>query len=128
MGPSYEAPMRKKARGITYDRVRQLGLALPGAEESTSYGTPALKVKGKLFVRLREEGDIVVLKMPFELREGLLADDPETYFLTDHYVEYPYVLVRLAKVAEPALRELLAVAHASALGKSGRGKPPFPRA
>jgi hypothetical protein len=107
--------MAKTRQGISYDRVRQLGLALPDTEEGTSYGTPALKVKGKLFVRLREEGDVVVLKMPFELREGLLADDPATYFITDHYREYPYVLVRLARVTEPALRELLQIAHRSAL-------------
>jgi hypothetical protein len=111
--------MAKKQQGISYDRVRQMGLALPKAEEGISYGTPALKVKGKLFVRLREEGDVIVLKMPFELREGLLADDPETYFITDHYREYPCVLVRLAKVAEPALRELLQIAHRSALAEKG---------
>jgi len=50
----------KKTR-VTYDIVRRLGLALPGAEESTSYGTPALKVKGKLFVRLHQDLDKIVL-------------------------------------------------------------------
>lgn len=109
--------MAKERKGISYDRVRQMGLALPNAEEGTSYGTPALKVKGKLFVRLREEGDVIVLKMPFELRDGLLADDPDTYFITDHYREYPCVLVRLGKVTEPALRELLQIAHRSALAE-----------
>ncbi|HTV60364.1 MAG TPA: MmcQ/YjbR family DNA-binding protein [Verrucomicrobiae bacterium] len=120
--------MKKKGQGISYDRVRRLGLALPHVEEGTSYGTPALKVKGKLFVRLREEGDVIVLRMPFDLREGLLADDPGTYFITDHYLEYPWILVRLAKVTEPALRELLALAHASAIGAAARRKPPFSRA
>lgn len=109
--------MAKERKGISYDRVRQMGLALPNAEEGTSYGTPALKVKGKLFVRLREEGDVIVLKMPFELRDGLLADDPDTYFITDHYREYPCVLVRLGKVTEPALRELLQIAHRRALAE-----------
>lgn len=106
--------MAKKQQGITYDRVRRMGLALPNVEEGTSYGTPALKVKGKLFVRLREEGDTIVVRMPFDHRDGLLAEDPETYYITDHYREYPWILVRLAKVTEAALRELLLIAHRTA--------------
>jgi hypothetical protein len=58
-----------KKPSVTYDTVRRLGLALPGAEESTSYGTPALKVKGKLFVRLHQDLDKIVLPVPFERRE-----------------------------------------------------------
>lgn len=105
----------KRERGISYDRVRRVALTLPHVEEGTSYGTPALKVKGKLMVRLREEGDVIVVRMPFDLREGLLADDPATYFLTDHYVSYPWILVRLTHVTEEALGELLAIAHRAAL-------------
>jgi hypothetical protein len=33
---------------INFDSVRKIGLALPGVEESTAYGSPALKVRGKL--------------------------------------------------------------------------------
>jgi hypothetical protein len=105
-----------KPSRITYDTVRRLALALPGVEESTSYGTPALKVNGKLFVRWRNEvdPDTIVLKMTFEQREGLMADDPEAYFITDHYLNYPWVLVRLSKVTHDALRELLHIGHQNA--------------
>ena len=72
-------------RGSTYEDVRQAALAMAGVEDSTSYGTPALKVKNKLMVRLREEGDVIVLKMPFDRRAELIEGDPETYFITDHY-------------------------------------------
>lgn len=77
-----------------------MALTLPNVEESTSYGTPALKVRGKLFVRWRneEDPDTIVLKMPFEQREELMAEDAETYFITDHYRNYPWILVRLSKV------------------------------
>lgn len=104
----------KKPPKITYDTVRRMGLALPNVEEGSSYGTPALKVKGKLFVRLKEDGETIVLKMPFDQREELMAGDPETYYITDHYREYPWVLVRLSQVRSDALRELLQIAHRAA--------------
>ncbi len=81
----------KKNASITFDTVRRIGLVLPGVTESTSYGTPALKVKGKLMVRMWEDGETMVLKTTFEEREELMAADPETYFITDHYLNYEYV-------------------------------------
>jgi hypothetical protein len=102
---------------MTYDDVRKIALKLPGVEEGTSYGTPALKLKKKLLVRLREEGDVIVLTMPFDQREALMAEDPETYFITDHYLNYEYILVRLTKVPEDALRDLLKGAYRAASSK-----------
>jgi hypothetical protein len=100
---------------VTYDAIRQLALTLPDVVESTSYGTPALKVKKQLFVRLHQDMDKVVLKMPFDRREELMAEDPETYFVTDHYRDYPWVLVSLAKVRHDALRDLLNTAYRAAV-------------
>lgn len=104
----------KRAPAVTYETVRRLGLALPHAEEGTSYGTPALKVHGKLFARLREDPDSLVIKMPFDQRGALMAEDPETYYITDHYRNYEYMLVRLSKVTETALRELLGISYREA--------------
>ena len=95
--------------------------AMPKVEEGTSYGTPALKVKGKLMVRLREEGDVIVLKMPFDLRAELMEGDPDTYFLTDHYEPYEWVLVRLTRLLPEALPDLLRTAYRAAAG--GAKKP-----
>jgi hypothetical protein len=112
--------MKRPAR-VTYETVRQMALAFPNVEEGTSYGTPALKVNGNLFVRLREDPDSLVIKMPFDQREGLMAEDPETYYITDHYRDYPYMLVRLSKVNAEALRELLLIAHREASREKRRG-------
>lgn len=101
-------PMPKQR--VTYDTVRRLGLTLPDVKESTSYGTPALKVKGKLFVRLHQDLDKIVVAVPFDHREEMIAADPDTYFITDHYKEYPWVLVSLAHVQPEALRDLLNMA------------------
>jgi hypothetical protein len=70
-----------------------------------------------LFVRLREEGDVIVLPMPFEQRDALMAEDPEKYFITDHYRDYEYVLVRLAEVSEEEMRDLLKGAYRSVMAK-----------
>jgi hypothetical protein len=103
-----------KKRLVTYDTVRRVGLTLPNVKESTSYGTPALKVGGNLFVRLHQDRDKIVLKMPFDRREELMAGDPETYFITDHYRDYPWILVSLSKVHTDALPDLLKIAHRAA--------------
>jgi hypothetical protein len=115
-------PVGKRPARITYETVRQIVLAFPNVEEGTSYRTPALKVKGKLFVRLREDPDSLVIKMPFDQREELMAADPETYYITDHYREYPWMLVRLSKVRADALPELLKIAYRAAL-PSERASP-----
>jgi hypothetical protein len=93
-----------------------MALALPNVEEGTSYGTPALRVKGKLFVRLREDPDSLAIKMPFDQRKELMRSDPQTYYITDHYRDYQWMLVRLSKVKADALMELLRIAHRTALG------------
>ena len=105
---------------VTYDTVRRLGMKLPGVEESTSYGTPSLKVKGKLFVRLHQDLDKIVLPMPFDRRAEMMEADPETFFITDHYAEYPYLLVSLARVRAEALPDLLNLAYRTATTSSKR--------
>jgi hypothetical protein len=104
---------RRRARA-DYETVRRIGLALPHVEEGTSYGTPALKVKGKLFARLREDPDSLAIRMPFDQRDELMAHDPQTYYITDHYRDYEWMLVRLSKVHPDALGELLRTAHKAA--------------
>ncbi|HVQ31887.1 MAG TPA: MmcQ/YjbR family DNA-binding protein [Vicinamibacteria bacterium] len=98
--------MSRKKPGL-YDTLWRLALALPEVEEGTSYGTPAFKVKGKLIARLKEDGESLVILIDFEEREHLLKADPATFYITDHYRNYPSVLVRLPKVRATALRDLL---------------------
>ncbi len=97
----------KTARGLSFETVRELALALPGMEEGTAYGTPAFRVRGKFLGRLREDGEALVVKVDFETRDLLLEAEPDTYFTTDHYKGYPSVLVHLSRVRKEALRSLL---------------------
>ncbi|HTA65861.1 MAG TPA: MmcQ/YjbR family DNA-binding protein [Xanthomonadaceae bacterium] len=88
--------MRKtKDIGLDWDELKREALALPDVEESTSYGTPALKVRGKLMVRLKEDRETIVLRTNWEDRERLMVLHPEAFYITDHYRGYPWVLLRL---------------------------------
>jgi len=93
------------ARRITLDQVRRIALSLPEAEEGTSYGTPAFKVRGKLFVRLRPEGELLVVKVDRDERAALITSAPDIYSVTDHYRNYPWILVSLANVSIAELEE-----------------------
>jgi hypothetical protein len=93
---------------MTWDEVRQIALALPGVEESTSYGTPSFKVAGKFLTRLRAEDDsLVLVDIPFDEREMLMAAEPETFHITPHYQDYPSVLARLERVHPGSLANFL---------------------
>ncbi|HKO03601.1 MAG TPA: MmcQ/YjbR family DNA-binding protein [Candidatus Acidoferrales bacterium] len=100
---------------INFDTVRKIGLTLPGVEESTAYGQPALKIHGKLLAclpahRSAEPGSLAV-RVDFADRAELLAAAPDVYYVTDHYVGYNAVLVRLSRVTPDVLRDLLGMAH-----------------
>ena len=101
--------MPKKAIG--FEAVRKAGRTLPGVEESTAYGSPALKVGGRMFaciaINKAAEPDSLMVRMPFEDRDALIAEQPDVYYLADHYAPYPCVLVRLSRVDTAALRDLL---------------------
>jgi len=92
---------------VTWDSVRELVLSLPGVEEVSSYGTPALKVKGKLFVRKHQDRESLVVRMDAADKKTRIAAEPSAFYETDHYVGYPYVLVRMAAVRPEVLREVL---------------------
>ena len=75
-----------------------LSLHLPGVEETTSHGQPTLKAHGKLWVWWSPHEDAPVFKVPIEEREVLVEVEPETFFFTPHYRDYPLVLVRPEKL------------------------------
>jgi hypothetical protein len=114
--------MRKTA--VTFEAVRALGREFQDLHESTMYGSPALKLGKRLVAclaihRSAEPGSLVV-RTDFEQRSALLGDDPETYYVTDHYAKHPVVLVRLARLQRDQLRDLLAAARQCVLAHAER--------
>lgn len=110
----------KRKSGSTYDTVRELGLAMKDVEESTSYGTPSLKVKKKFFLRLKEDGESIAIKIGFDDREILMNANPEAFYVTDHYKPYPAMLVRLSNVTRDELSDVLKLAYGFATSKRTR--------
>ncbi len=93
---------------MTREEFQALALALPGVEEGTSYGKPSLKLGGRFFTRVRaEDGAAVLQDVPHDERDALIAAEPEIWFYTDHYRNYPMVLCRLAAATRDHVRGLL---------------------
>jgi hypothetical protein len=90
----------------TWEMVTEIGLRLPEVERSTWFHTPALKVRGKSFTRLKEE-DVAVVMVDLDEKDALLAAEPEVFFSTPHYDGYPAMLVRLSAISDEELREVL---------------------
>jgi hypothetical protein len=111
--------------------ARRLLLKLPNVAEGRSYGLPAFLLNGRFLARLRDDDTVLVLQLAtISERDVLMELDPRAFFFTEHYRNYPAVLVRLAEVARPLLIDVVTEAwrHAVSLppprprGKPGRGR------
>lgn len=93
---------------VTDEDVRRIALALPETVEKPSYGTPGFRVKDRLFARIREEGDVLVIWCGDESEKLALIDsEPDKFFTTPHYDGHPTVLVRLDRIDVDELEDLL---------------------
>jgi hypothetical protein len=93
---------------VSKAQMKKIVLSFSGAEEGTSYGYPSYKVAGKFFTRLRDEDDSLVVSVgSIDERDMLLEADPSVFHITDHYKNYPYILVRIAKIDAGSLRAML---------------------
>ena|SRR5579864_4304917 len=99
---------------IDFDVVREMALALPDVEESAIHGIPSLKVRGRLLtcpaIHRSAEPNTLAVRIDLDGRAELMAAKPSVYYVTDHYVNYPTVLVRLGQIDRRSLRDLLAMA------------------
>jgi len=114
----------KSTKKVTFDTVVKAGLTLPGVEAGTSWGSPALKLHGKMIACIptnkQAETDSFAICIDFEQRDELLASDPKVYYVKPHYEDYPCVLVRLKHVPPDAIKDLLNMAWQYRHAKSAR--------
>ncbi|MEQ1821171.1 MAG: MmcQ/YjbR family DNA-binding protein [Fimbriimonadaceae bacterium] len=95
---------------MTYDEFLDIAFALPDVEESLYYGQPTIK-RGKRFMfALKADGETVAMKLPWDSRNHLLDQQPEHFFLTPHYEEWPYVLIRFEQIEREQAQELIKTA------------------
>ena len=96
---------------IDFDVVREMALALPDVEEGTMHGGPALRVRGNLLtcpaIHQSAEPNSLAVRIDVDQRAELIAAEPSVYYVTDHYVNHPVVLVRLSAIDRSTLYDLL---------------------
>src|SRR5437868_2444881 len=96
---------------MTFRSVCAMGFRFPGVVETTMYGGPALKLGKRLIACMatnkQAEKDTLIVRTDFEQRDLLIAEEPDVYYLKDHYKSFPVVLVRLKRVSPDAMRDLL---------------------
>jgi hypothetical protein len=115
-GAPAKAVARKVPRkgGVDFATVRELALALPGVIDSATLRGISFKLGGKLLacktVHRSAEPQSLLVRVGNAERDRLIGAEPETYYLTPHYLPYECVLVRLGDIDRKALAVLFAVA------------------
>ena len=111
-------------RGLGFADVRRIASGLDGVEEATAYGAFCLKVKKKMIacvaINKDAEPNTLMIRMPIDQRDELIAEQPDIYYLKPHYEPHPCLLVRLSKVHRDALKDLLT----GAWRRASAEKPP----
>ena len=104
-----KSPAKKSAaKGVTPAQFKKIAGSFPEAHEKESYGNPAFFIAKKFFTRYRKTDDSVVFIVDsMETRDMMLELDPKTYFITDHYKDYPSVLVRMERITPDELKLML---------------------
>jgi hypothetical protein len=118
--PNQARRRNNQSRGVPVDDAHRLLLGLPNVREGRSYGMPSYLVNGRFFARFRDQDTVLVLQLAtIGERDVLMELDPAAFFFTEHYRNYPAVLVRLADVTPPLLAEVVQEAW-----RHARTKPP----
>lgn len=110
--------MPKQKRGVTVSDARDFILSLDGVDEGRAYGHPSFLLNGRFFARFRDDDTVLALRIAtIGDREVLMELDPEAFFFTEHYRNYPAVLIRLAEVPRSLFSDVVngAWRHVSSL-------------
>jgi hypothetical protein len=103
-----KAVKKKPSKGVTAMQLKSIALSFPLANEKPSYGKPSFFIAKKFFTRLRaEDNSLVFVVDGIDQRDMMLELDPQTYHITDHYKDYPAVLVRMARITPNELKAML---------------------
>jgi hypothetical protein len=107
---------------IDFETVRGIALGFPDVEVTTGRGSFGLKAGGKLFacpaIHKSAEPDTLMVRIGMDQRAELIAGDRDVYYVTDHYVNYPSVLVRLSQIDLISLKDLLGMSWRFATSKT----------
>src|SRR5438309_7431038 len=106
--PERSRTRKTRPRGVGVQDARRLLLRLPHVAEGRSYGMPSFLLNGRFLARFRDDDTVLVLQLAtISERDVLMELDPRAFFFTEHYRNYPAVLVRLAAVARALLIDVV---------------------
>lgn len=109
---SRSAKTTPPSRGVPVADARQLLLGLPDIKEGRSYGMPSFLLDGRFFARFRDDDTVLVRQVVTIAERDVLMDlDPRAFFFTEHYRNYPAVLIRLADVPKALLVDVVTEAR-----------------
>lgn len=115
-----------KARGVTFDAARAIGLTLPRTSTGTAWGSPTLEVDGHRFavvpIHKSAEPNSLAVSVDFADRDALIEEQPDIYYTAAHYQSYPCVLVRLSRISRDVLEDLLRMSHRFVSSRHDKGR------
>src|SRR5947208_12450453 len=126
MTPRQPQAPKTRRRGVQVVEARRLLLKLPNVTEGRSYGMPSFLLNGRFLARFRDDNTVLALQLAtISERDVLMELDPRAFFFTEHYRNYPAVLIRLAEVARPLLIDVVTEAwrHVASLPPRPNKKP-----
>jgi hypothetical protein len=106
--PRQARSRKANTRGVSVQDARHLLLQVPNVEEGRSYGLPSFLLNGRFLARFRDDDTVLVLQLAsIDDRDFLMRLDPRAFFFTEHYRNYPGVLIRLAEIPHSVLVEVV---------------------
>ena len=88
--------------------ARKIMLAIPGAYERLWFHKPAVFLHDRFLAKTHDKEDAVTLQVgSMEMRDMMLEADPRLFYITDHYRNFPFVLIRLSALTKTVLKEML---------------------
>lgn len=100
----------------------KIALSLPGSEERLWFNKPAVFIHDQFLTKVHDKEEAMVLPIgSMEMRDMMLEAEPRLFYITDHYKNFPYVLVRLSALDKKTLKEML-VGRAAQLADKPRRK------
>ncbi len=124
-----------------FHRVVRIALILPGVELATRYdGVPVLRLEGCFMAAPAShpsaDDNSLVVRADLDARALWQEEAPDTYYVTEYYGRHPVVLVRVARLDDAALRDVLiaswrltslkTTARRTGRGRAARSMPPRP--
>ena len=94
---------------ITRAQGWKIALAIPGSKEVLWFRKPAVFLHDQFLTKVHDKEEAMTLRVSsMEMRDMMLEAEPELFYITDHYRNFPFVLARLSALTPKTLKEILA--------------------